>query len=344
MAELADIGGADQALRLPPGSRDRIRVWLGRIGSVMLHGLIVAILIWPTALNEGGTGGTGWADEIEIRASRESSSGYEGVDGENESPLSAPRQGVATINVQVELVSEADLVPRPPGMPMKPSDLEMLTALKAPEAVRTRPRVFETGELTPAPANRTADETDVRAPDFHGNLSEGGSGMQQTEAGSDRGRDQYGRGIGHSDRSGRGDHLTGSQIRDTLSGFTIVGKEGSWDGSTSNNAATRIEHSWSVYYAPTGEAEARFAKPAAAVPHGDVSLRQYAERGNWRIEGDLLCQAIENVGYGAPVCFEMHRKGDQVALYYVSCGALFRCYPGRLGPEGVLVPGRAFTN
>ncbi len=56
-----------------------------------------------------------------------------------------------------------------------------------------------------------------------------------------------------------------------------------------------------------------------------------------------LCQTIPKVGWGTEVCYYLDRRGTRIAMYYETCGAFTRCYPGRLGPEGEMFPGRSFT-
>lgn len=330
--------------RLKHPRKERIRRAAGQLMSLLAHLAILALLLIPTPaeqIEEGG-GGTGWANEIEITASSQSSSGYQGDNATENQSASAPERGPASVKIQVEIVSEADLAPKPPAPPLTAAADELLSALEAPLTERESiVPIKEVGELTPEAAKPNAEVTAATAPTNSGTVSAGGSGMQDAPLGSVRGTGPYGYGSGISDRSGRGDHLSGEEIANAFAGFTIIGTEGYYDGSTWNNGETRTEFPWRVYYAPTGMAEARFSKPAAAVAHGPIEVRAFSESGTYRIEGDLLCQSIEKVGYGAPVCFEVHRKGNEVALYYASCGALSRCFPGRLGPTGILKPGRA---
>lgn len=133
-------------------------------------------------------------------------------------------------------------------------------------------------------------------------------------------------------------------VRDWLAGHTLRGSEGFADGSAPEDVPSRSEFPWQVYYDYNGKLEARFRRLGARVPHAPIEELDYVERGVWRVneEGDV-CQTIPKVGWGTEVCYWLDRRGDRVAMYYTTCGAFNRCYPGRLGPEGELVKGRAFT-
>lgn len=133
--------------------------------------------------------------------------------------------------------------------------------------------------------------------------------------------------------------------RDWFVNHTFRGMEGFADGSAPPDAnQTRSEYPFQVYYAANGTLEAHFRRHGTRAPHGPIEEMDYVEHGTWRIneEGDL-CQTIPRVGWGVEVCYWFDRKGDRMALYYTTCGAFNRCYPGRLGPEGQIVPGRNFT-
>lgn len=125
---------------------------------------------------------------------------------------------------------------------------------------------------------------------------------------------------------------------------TFRGMEGFADGSAPPGVESRSEYPFQIYYAANGKLEARFRRLGSRTPHGDIVELDYVEEGTWRIneEGDL-CQTIPKVGWGTEVCYWFDRKGSRMALYYTSCGAFNRCYPGRLGPEGEIVPGKQFT-
>lgn len=133
-------------------------------------------------------------------------------------------------------------------------------------------------------------------------------------------------------------------VRDWLVNHTFRGTEGFADGSAPSDNPSRSEYPWQVYYGAGGRLEAHFRKLGARVPHGPIEELDYVENGTWRVdsEGDL-CQTIPRVGWGVEVCFYIERRGSRMALYYTSCGAFNRCYPGRLGPEGEIVPGKQFT-
>lgn len=132
--------------------------------------------------------------------------------------------------------------------------------------------------------------------------------------------------------------------RDWISEHTMRGTEGFADGSAIGGEESRTEYPWQVYYQANGKLEAHFRKIGARVPHGPIEELDYVEFGSWRIDGEGdLCQTIPKVGWGTEICFYMDIRGSRIALYYTSCGAFNRCYPGRLGPEGDIVPGRAFT-
>jgi hypothetical protein len=134
-------------------------------------------------------------------------------------------------------------------------------------------------------------------------------------------------------------------LRTSLIGNTFKGTEGFADGSAPPDVTTREEYSWQVYYAPDGTLEARFQRWGTAKPHAPVEVRTYQVQGTWAIDADgQLCQAIPRVGSGATVCYDVERAGRRFALYYESCGALTRCYAGRLGPEGEILPGRIFAD
>lgn len=133
--------------------------------------------------------------------------------------------------------------------------------------------------------------------------------------------------------------------RDRIANHTFRGTEGFADGSAPADVGVRSEYPFQVYYAPDGKLEAHFRRLGARVPHGPIEELDYVETGTWRIteeEGDL-CQTIPKMGWGIEVCYWLEYRGSSVAMYYTSCGAFNRCYPGRLGPAGELFPGRAFT-
>jgi hypothetical protein len=132
--------------------------------------------------------------------------------------------------------------------------------------------------------------------------------------------------------------------RDWFVNHTFRGTEGFADGSAPPGVESRSEYPFQVYYAANGTLEAHFRRHGVVAPHRPIQEMDYVEHGTWRMneEGDL-CQTIPRVGWGTEVCYWFDRRGDRMALYYSTCGAFNRCYPGRLGPEGEIVPGRSFT-
>jgi hypothetical protein len=133
-------------------------------------------------------------------------------------------------------------------------------------------------------------------------------------------------------------------LRDWLTNHTLRGSEGFADGSSPADVNERMEFPWQIYYASGGRLEAHFRRIAAPTPHAAMQEMDFQVNGTWRIndEGDV-CQTIPRVGWGTEVCFWVDRRGDRIAMYYTECGAYTRCFRGRLGPEGELVPGRSFT-
>ena len=129
-----------------------------------------------------------------------------------------------------------------------------------------------------------------------------------------------------------------------LSGYTMRGTEGFVDGSAPEGEDNRTAFPWQIYYSPDGKAEVHFRRVGARVPHGVMEELDYEEFGVWQIDNGELCQTIPRVGSGSTVCFELRRTSRTlIQMYYTRCGAVTRCYPGRLGPDGELFPGRAFT-
>ncbi|HAJ45723.1 MAG TPA: hypothetical protein DCL54_03975 [Alphaproteobacteria bacterium] len=135
-------------------------------------------------------------------------------------------------------------------------------------------------------------------------------------------------------------------LRAQVAGRTFRGTEGFADGSAppdSPEAASRNAFSWQVYYHPDGTLEARFRRYGAVAPHGPLVDKVYRERGTWTIRDGWLCQTIPKVGSGAEVCYDLEFAGQRSAMYYATCGALTRCYEGRLGPEGVFSQGNTIA-
>lgn len=133
-------------------------------------------------------------------------------------------------------------------------------------------------------------------------------------------------------------------LKDLLAGYTLRGTEGFVDGSAPDDEDNRTAFPWQVYYGPNGSLEAHFRRIGARVPHAAMEELDYEETGSWTIDQGELCQTIPRVGSGSTVCFELRRTSrTKIQMYYTRCGAMTRCYPGRLGPDGELFPGRVFT-
>lgn len=330
--------------------RDRAAV----AASLALHVLAAALFLpWlsetPLPLSEAG--GSGWASEIDLAAARNSSDGARG-DGDEADPATHKLRGERPERLEVQMVFLPKAAPKLPEPEIElklaavppPVETDLLPPREKPREPVERiedkaERLTKTTEASdPAAAKvgaaRTAEET-----------SRGGKGARDDVTGSPAGTAAAGAGGGNSDRpKPKGDFLSGAKIAELLQGWTLVGTEGGYDGSTAAETDTRFSFRWEAYYAPDGEVEVRFEAFGALVPHGEIAVRQHSDSGRWTIQGDLLCQQIDEVGYGMPVCFEVHHKdGNKVAMYYAECGGLSRCYRGRLGPEGVVVPGRQFT-
>lgn len=133
-------------------------------------------------------------------------------------------------------------------------------------------------------------------------------------------------------------------LRDLLAGYTFRGTEGFVDGSAPEERDNRTAFPWEVYYSPDGRLEAHFRRIGSRVPHAAMEELDYVDYGTWAIDDGDLCQTIPRVASGSTVCFEMRRTSrTKIQMYYTRCGAMNRCYPGRLGPDGELFPGRVFT-
>lgn len=133
-------------------------------------------------------------------------------------------------------------------------------------------------------------------------------------------------------------------LRNLLAGYTFRGTEGFVDGSAPEERDNRTAFPWEVYYSPDGRLEAHFRRIGARVPHAKMEELDYVDYGSWTIDDGDLCQSIPRVASGSTVCFEMRRTSQtKLQMYYTRCGAMNRCYPGRLGPDGELFPGRVFT-
>ena len=129
-----------------------------------------------------------------------------------------------------------------------------------------------------------------------------------------------------------------------LAGYTLRGTEGFIDGSAPEGEDNRTAYPWQVYYSPDGRLEAHYRRAGARVPHGLMEDLDYEDTGSWQIDQGELCQTIPRVASGSTVCFDLRRTSrTKIQMYYTRCGAMTRCYEGRLGPDGELFPGRVFT-
>jgi hypothetical protein len=132
-------------------------------------------------------------------------------------------------------------------------------------------------------------------------------------------------------------------LRQQFAGRTFRGSEGFADGSAPITDDNRNPFSWQIYYAIDGTLEARFRRFGAVVPHGPLFDKVFRVPGTWRIDDGWLCQTIPAYGSGAEVCYDVDFRGRRAAMYYATCGALTRCYEGRLGPEGEFFQGKQFV-
>lgn len=131
-------------------------------------------------------------------------------------------------------------------------------------------------------------------------------------------------------------------LRQQFAGRTFRGSEGFADGSAPESTISRNPYSWQVYYATDGTLDARFRRFGAIRPHGPLFDKVFRERGTWRIDDGWLCQTIPAYGSGAEICYDVEFRGRRAGMYYATCGALTRCYEGRLGPEGEFFQGKQF--
>jgi hypothetical protein len=323
--------------------------------SVALHVLLFAAFLpfWMTdPLQLAEAGGHGWAEDVELKAAKDSSDGAQGA-GEQATIATHKLKGDKPDRLEIQVVYLAKEKPKLPepevdiNLPPLPPRVTIETEVA--EEVEDKPREplqQQTERLSNTEeASSEASAGEVGAAKIANENNLGGGGSRDTAAGSPAGQDANGAGSGNSDRSAReGEYVRGAQIAAILQGWTLVGTEGGFDGSTGDNSKTRTTFRWEAYYAPDGSVEVRFETLGADVPHGRIGLQSFADKGSWSIQGDLLCQKIEDVGYGVPICFEVHHKdGNRVAMYYAECGGLLRCYRGRLGPEGIILPGRQFS-
>ncbi len=322
--------------------------------AVALSLAVHVMIIWamfPELRLWGISGGTGWAEEIEIRSSRESSSGIEGEEGSTQSETAQPLQQF-----------DVAIVFAPPPPPPEPEPEEYLPEDEPePEEVEEEP---EPEEEEPQPEEEVTAELEEEEPEEEPTETEDPEGLQairETEAevptdlagegagegglsdqlaGSTLGRAASGRGSGNADTGREGSFVPGGELRDLLQGWTLIGTNGFADGSVGAAGDNRGEIPWNIYYAPSGRVEARFRRYGARQAHGPRAYNWYSEGGRWTIEGDQLCQRISHWGGGGLTCFEVHRDGDNIAMYYAYCRGVHRCWEGRLGPRGIIRPGR----
>jgi len=194
-------------------------------------------------------------------------------------------------------------------------------------------------------AEGAADIASTNGAGEAGAPSAGGNGMGNSDAAAPGANGSKGAGTGRGGKGLTGQRVAGDAIAALITGWTLIGSEGAFDGSEpSPEDMARNRIPWQVYYAPDGTLQARWTMLYARKPHAPLELITFNERGTWNIQGDDLCQSIKRWGYGLPVCFHMH-KAEQagqtaLALYYGGCGGLTRCYAGRLGPEGIIYQGK----
>lgn len=339
------------------GKRSPFTLFLAVVVSLGLHILLLALLLQLIKEAEiGSGGGTGWADQIEITASTESSSGLQGDPGDTAENIAQERRSL-----------DVSIVYAPPPPPPPPEPEEYLPE----EEEEPEPEEVVEEEVEPEPEPEIVedalieDEVDeeeiseelapegLLAPNAQEALVDtsaegdggGEGGLSDQLAGSPIGSDAQGLGDGVADSGRPGAYVPGSQLRSLLSGWTLRGTNGFSDGSTTyNNDRQRQEIPWRVYYAPNGQLQARFERYGSDVAHGQPRVQWFTESGTWTIEGDVLCQRISRWGSGGITCYEVHRDGDNIAMYYQRCRGVHRCYIGRLGPEGIMRSGRDLSN
>lgn len=300
----------------PQQRRTSTRPWAFGL-SLALHAALFALFLpWASEMTASLRGGTGFGEDEALRQAAESTQG--GREGR-------PERVRWREAVEITVTRESMLRPAPP-----PPPTSMLRDADVPP-LPERPRPPRFADTDPSASGAPAAGTPDALAD---------QGQRSGQAGAPSGMAAQGAGAGGSDRPRRGDAVSGAEIASALTGRTLIGTEGFYDGSAPQNRDNRSSYPWIVYYAPDGMLEARFVKIGSAAIHGPLIDRHFRERGTWTIEGDMLCQAIDRWGDAIPVCFEVHMQGDAVAMYYADCGALIRCFTGRLGPEGVMVPGR----
>jgi hypothetical protein len=325
----------------------RVGLVLAAVISLAVHFAILWFL-FPDPRQWGYSGGTGWADEIEIRSSRESSSGLEGEEG-------ATGDETAQVLQQFDVsIVFAPPPPRPEPEPEEylpdeePEEVADEQEIDEPDIVEEEVTLVEPTETPEERPTETRDpeglqavrETEAEVPTDVPGDGAGEGGLNTELAGSPLSGSDNGRGSGNADTGREGNFVPGGQLRDLLEGWTLIGTNGFADGSVNSAGDNRGEIPWNIYYAPNGRIEARFRRYGARQAHGRRGFYWFQETGRWTVEGDQLCQRITRWGGGGVTCFEVHRDGDNVAMYYSYCRGVHRCWEGRLGPRGIIRSGR----
>ncbi len=319
--------------------RERTRIAGALILSLAVH-LAILLAMFPPDLQNGFSGGTGWADQIEIRSSRESSSGLEGEAG---STVDETVQVLQQINVSVVYAMPPRPEPEeylPEDEPEEEEDVIEEEEVIIEEIIEEEVVEDEPVEEVDPEAVRALREVEAEVPTEAIGEGVGEGGMNEQLAGSPNSDAAEGLGSGNADTGRPGTFVPGGQLRDLLSGWTLIGTNGFSDGSIGYAEDHREEIPWTVYYAPNGRLQARYRYFGSLIAHGPRRLNWYSRSGRWRIEGNQLCQRIDRWGGSGLTCFEVHRDGDRIAMYYASCRGVHRCYQGRLGPEGIVRIGR----
>ncbi len=289
----------------------------------------------------------GWRNEEDLTKDRESD-GRAGKNG------AAAKMAAGELTFGITLVREMPrktlVVVTPPSLEA-PKDIDGKLppppkfALDKPTPQVAKGPIQDMAQSVRGSAEGTTDKPAAEGGREAGADAAGGSGMGNTDAGAPGGNGSKGAGNGRGGKGITGQRVAGDAIVAQITGWTLIGSEGAFDGSEpSPEDVARNRIPWQVYYAPDGTLMARWTMLYARKPHGPLELVTFNEKGTWNIQGDDLCQSIKRWGYGLPVCFHMY-KVDQdgqtaLALYYGGCGGLTRCYAGRLGPEGIVHQGK----
>ena len=313
-----------------PDTDGRRRGILALLASMLLHGTILAIFYPWVALSLlpdwvaeaidpdllGARGGHRWAAEIGLTDPG-------GETGTEDKALQAYGEVL-----RVEIVE----------LPSEGNDPLAKQITKKDSVAATKEEVAALGEKT----EKTEDDQNrTKQPSSAPAQSEAYAAQGKSRAqnpGRDIGGDE---GIGNSDQKAEGQFVSGKEMKKILSGWTLVGTNGFADGSIAReDEKVRLDVNWRVYYRSDGYLYARFYRHAALTPHGEFALREFWSWGRWWVKGNWLCQSIDKWFYGGETCFEVRRKDKKIALYYTSCWGVARCYEGRLGPNGFILPGR----